>query len=100
MENQKIPKTSNFWSGFISGAGVGVAISFLFGTKKGRQFLKNLLELSENFEENLAALLADLEKNLAEKREEIVNEIKKTPAKKESPNLQYLINKIKNRLTF
>lgn len=41
---------SNFWLGFILGAGATGAGLYLFGTQKGRRQLKGALALTENLE--------------------------------------------------
>lgn len=55
-------RANNFWFGFSLGViGVSVLVYF-FGTKKGRKTLKNLLEITENLEENLSQLIKEIEK--------------------------------------
>jgi len=55
--NQRI---SNFWFGFSLGILFTSFFAFLFGTKKGRKILKNFLEYSENYEENLRQFLEEI----------------------------------------
>ncbi|MFN4212360.1 MAG: hypothetical protein ACK4FL_00100 [Microgenomates group bacterium] len=95
MENQNKSNPSNFWFGFISGAFIGLSIAFLLGTKKGRKFLKNIIELSENFEENLSAILKEIEEKTLKKEVGNINE-----NNKQTTTVNQLLNKIKNRLTF
>lgn len=61
------PHTPNyFWSGSLLGIGVGGAIVFMFGTKSGRQLVRNLLDISENMESTLAQLITEIESTLEE----------------------------------
>ena len=41
---------SNFWFGFLVGAGTSAGALYLFGTKQGRQKLQDTLKLTENME--------------------------------------------------
>lgn len=60
--NQTPPQhPSHFWSGTLIGAGLGAGVLFLFGTSVGRHFLKNILEVTENLENNLEEILGDLD---------------------------------------
>lgn len=86
-------KNSNFWFGFALGGVTVTAAIFFLGTKKGRQTLKTLLEVSENLEENLLSLLEELEENLEEKEEEIEEILTK---KSKNYSLTHLLDKIKN----
>ncbi len=63
MRKQNNNRTTNFWFGFSLGLTTAVSIIYLFGTKKGRESLKKLIEFSENLEENLSQLLDNLDKN-------------------------------------
>ncbi len=86
-QNQAQPdphKTSNLWLGFMFGAAVTTALGFFLGTKKGRQTLKQLLEISENLEENILIL--------GEELEEMVGQ---TDHKKDKPSLGNLLDKMK-----
>ncbi len=76
MENQN-HKVSNFWLGFALGslaAGVG---SYLFGTKKGRKRVQQILDWSENLEENLLLLGEELEENVIDKGTKIKDDVQK-----------------------
>lgn len=97
-------KVSNFWFGFAVGASLTSTAAFLLGTKKGRKFLKQTLELSEDLEENLLVLGEELGENLAEKREELEKELKTLPKhidetvthiRKEHRGFDAILNKIK-----
>lgn len=92
MENPNNHRVSNFWFGFAIGGVTISAAFFFFGTKKGRQTLKTLLEASENLEENFLTILEELEENLEEKEEEIKEILTKKP---KNYNLVYLLDKIK-----
>lgn len=54
-------KATNFWFGFSLGILTSGTAIYLFGTKNGRQTLRNLLELTENLEENIVNLADELE---------------------------------------
>ncbi len=67
---------TNFWSGFALGAGALTLISFLLGTKKGREFLKKALDVSENLDEHLKELLEEKgEEGFVETIKEKIQEI-------------------------
>ena len=53
MKNEKSHNASSFWSGFTLGAGIGASALVLFGTRKGRLFLRKLLDASEKIEADL-----------------------------------------------
>ena len=55
---------SNFWFGFALGTIAATAGSYLFGTKNGRDTIEKILDFSENLEENLQLLNAELKKEL------------------------------------
>jgi len=57
--HQDSTKSSNFWFCFSQGIAATAMLIYLFGTSNGRQTLKNLLDLSENFEENLNSLIEE-----------------------------------------
>lgn len=72
--------------GFAIGSlfvGAGV---YLLGTKKGRQTLTKILEVTENLEENLTSIVAELEQEVKEKTNEF---------KKDKPDLHHLLEKMK-----
>lgn len=57
MIKQNNEKAQTFWLGFSFGiASAGTLIYFL-GTKKGRKSLQNIIDFSENLEENLVKIL-------------------------------------------
>lgn len=97
-------KVVNFWFGFALGVGLTSTAAFFLGTKKGRKLLKQALEMSENFEENLKLLGQEIGENLAEKGADIKEELKELPKrlenslshiKKEHRGLEGILNKIK-----
>ncbi len=52
MQNtNKSPEKSHFMSGFTLGTLAGGTMLYLFGTKKGRAVLSNLMDIAEQFEE-------------------------------------------------
>ena len=69
-------KVTDFWSGFALGAGALTLIAFLLGTKKGREFLKKALDISENLEDHVRDLLEEKgEEGFIEEIKEKVQEI-------------------------
>lgn len=86
-------KSSNLWLGFAVGAITATSLAFLFGTQKGRQILKKLLEISENLEENALAIAEELEEMLAEKAENFSQQ------QQNKPILGTLLDKIKTLRT-
>ncbi|MBI4226569.1 YtxH domain-containing protein [Candidatus Roizmanbacteria bacterium] len=89
MPGQNDNKSSNLWLGFAFGAIAATAVAFLLGTKKGRQTLKKLLELSENLEENALTIAEEIE-------ETILDNAQKLPeAKQNKPILGTLLDKMK-----
>lgn len=48
---------SNFWFGFLIGAGTSAGALYLFGTKQGREKLHDALRLTENIEETVDDVL-------------------------------------------
>lgn len=97
-------KVSNFWFGFAVGASLTSAAAFLLGTKKGRKFLKQTLDLSEDLQENLLLLGEEFAENLADKREEVEKELKTLPKhidetvthiRKEHRGFDAILNKIR-----
>ncbi|MBI1862746.1 hypothetical protein HYS00_01360 [Candidatus Microgenomates bacterium] len=50
MKNHPEPSHSNFWLGFVLGAGATGAGLYLFGTQKGRRQLRTALDLTDNIE--------------------------------------------------
>lgn len=63
MEKKNNYQLSNFWFGFVLGGISVLGLGYFFGTKKGRQMLKKALDFFENFEENLASLIKEIERN-------------------------------------
>lgn len=96
MPNQNEHKTSHLWLGFAFGTATTLTLTFLLGTKKGREILKKLLEVSENLEENLLALGEELEEELLKKGKEFKKDLKTLP---DQSTLRDVREKIKNRLT-
>lgn len=82
-------KSSNLWLGFAFGAVSVAAIAFLLGTKKGRQTLKKILELSENLEENALTLIEEIEETIIDKTEKLHE------TKQDKPILGTLLDKMK-----
>lgn len=80
---------SNLWLGFAFGAISATAIGFFLGTKKGRQILKKLLDLSENLEDNAMVLAEQIEEMILEKAD------KNTDQKQDKPLLGNILEKMK-----
>ncbi len=95
-QNQALDKTdhkiSNLWLGFAFGAITTSVVAFLLGTKKGREILKKLLELTENLEENILIVAEEIEETLIDKAEKL-----KTSAK-EKPALGNILDKMKIKI--
>ncbi len=83
ITNKDSLKASNFWFGFSLGIVSVSLLVYFFGTKNGRKTLKNLLELTENLEENLSGLIKELEK------------LDNNPPDKISSSINHLIDKVK-----
>ena len=49
--------SSNFWFGLSIGISSALIFAYFFGTKKGREYLKKMLEIAENLPEDLDKLL-------------------------------------------
>lgn len=63
-KNEHAHHQDTFWSGLSLGAIVGATGLALFGTKRGRELVQKMLDVTENFEESAAGLIQDLEKEL------------------------------------
>lgn len=79
---------SNFWFGFALGGVTAFGTSYLLGTKKGREFLKEIVELSEQFPERIPEFIEDLKKFSFESTENKPSGIK---------TIESIISKIKHR---
>lgn len=83
MEKNK-QKVTNFWFGFsLGGLTIGLA-AFLLGTKRGREILHKVLEMTENLDESILLL----EKHFGKELENKDNSISHT-------SLPSLLDKIK-----
>jgi len=49
--------SSNFWFGLSLGISSALILAYFFGTKKGREYVKKMLELAENLPEDFDKLL-------------------------------------------
>lgn len=92
MENKSNhQKLNSFWFSFTLGISFGVALSFLFGTKKGRKTLQKILEMAEALEERGVDFIEEVEKEFNKPTiSKTINEIK------ESSGLGNLIERIKS----
>jgi len=88
MIKQNNEKAQVFWLGFAFGTVSASALIYFLGTKKGRKSLQNIIDFSENLEENLIKIINKDKKVLNEKKEHktiapiekislIINEIKR-----------------------
>ncbi len=91
MPNQNNHRASNLWLGFLFGAATATTLAFFLGTKKGREMLKKLLDVSENLEENILILGEELEEMVMDK----VTPSTSHQAKKDKPSLGNLLDKMK-----
>lgn len=67
--NSIVHKSENtFWSGLAMGAIFGASSLFLLGTKRGRKFLKNVIDATEDIEEIVAESIDELENHIPEKK--------------------------------
>lgn len=87
--DQNNNKLSNLWLGFAFGAISAATLAFFLGTKKGRQMLKKILEISENLEENAVIIAEQLEEEIMDKADKIGD------LKEGKPLLGNILEKIK-----
>ncbi|OGK09253.1 hypothetical protein A2767_06950 [Candidatus Roizmanbacteria bacterium RIFCSPHIGHO2_01_FULL_35_10] len=87
--NQNHNRNSNLWLGFAFGAISATTIAFFLGTKKGREMLKKLLELSENLEENAIVIAEQIEEAIMEKADKVSEQ------KQDKPLLGNILEKMK-----
>lgn len=73
-------KASNLWLGFAFGAIGASVLAFFLGTKKGRQTLKKILELTENLEENVLSVVEEIEEVFIDKTQKLKVNTKEKPA--------------------
>lgn len=85
MENRNSYKSGALWFGFALGITSGVALSFLFGTKKGRKILNQIIELAEDVENEGVFIFR-----------EITDKIKTSTEDKPKENIKTLIDKIRS----
>lgn len=65
--------SSNFWFGFAFGSLAVVAGSFFLGAKDGRDFLKRLLDFTEDLEKNLENVQEEMHE-VKKKAEQVTKE--------------------------
>ncbi len=80
MKNQNNPSSSNFWFGFSIGIVSLSLMIYFFGTEKGRKTLKQLLDLTENFEDTVQLISDNLHSNL----DNLTDNLKSSPTLKKS----------------
>lgn len=86
MADQNNQKSTNFWFGFSLGILSTAALIYLFGTEKGRKTVKKVLDLTENFEENLMLINDALN--------QMGNEDNKQATKKITSSIDSILNKV------
>jgi len=87
--DQNNNQPTSLWLGFAFGAISAASLAFFLGTKKGRQMLKKILELSEGLEENVLAIAQQIENALVEKAG------KTDGLKQDKPILENVLEKMK-----
>lgn len=61
---------SNFWSGLAMGVIFGASSLYLLGTKNGRQFIRKLLDATENLEEMGESVIDEVQNYFSEDHSE------------------------------
>ncbi|OGK18230.1 hypothetical protein A2866_05095 [Candidatus Roizmanbacteria bacterium RIFCSPHIGHO2_01_FULL_39_8] len=89
--SQNNHKISNLWIGFGLGASLTLLVSFFLGTKKGREMLKKILEVSENLEEDVVKMAEEIEGTLIHKTEQVKNHGETS----KKPHMGNLLDKMK-----
>ena len=84
---------STFWFGFALGTSVAVGAAFLLGTKKGRQTLQKVLDMSENLEENIMSIMEEIEERIVD--EDVTPQLEENKPKQSHSSIHSLLNKIK-----
>jgi len=80
---------NSLWVGFAFGAVTASALVFLLGTKKGRDLLKKILDVTDNLQENALFIAEQIEEAFIEK------EKNPTIHKEAKPVLGNLLDKMK-----
>lgn len=60
-KNDHDTHNKSFWSGLSLGVIVGASGLALFGTKKGRELVHKVLDVTDNFEETASGFINDME---------------------------------------
>ncbi len=81
-QNKLSHQASAVWFGFALGATLAGLSAYFLGTKKGRETLQKLLDVSEDFEGNMRELFKDWESKTNEER----------------PSLHHILDKMKQKL--
>lgn len=63
-KNDHDTHNKSFWSGLSLGVIVGASGLALFGTKKGRELVHKLLDVTDNFEEAASGFINDVEHHI------------------------------------
>jgi predicted transcriptional regulator len=76
-------RASNFWFGFSLGVSASAAAIYFLGTKRGRENLKKLIELTEDLEGTVEEVIDSLGVEHAQQFREIILEKARTKARTE-----------------
>lgn len=93
---------TNFWFGFSLGVSTLLVLSYLLGTRKGREMVRRVLKAAEEIDDNILVLL---EKYVEGKGRKIVSEDnptrvfnQKAANEGRKKEVHLILNKIKGRL--
>lgn len=75
MKNTKKHNPHNTWGGFGTGIIAGVGIAYFLGTKKGREFLKKIITITENLEDEAEDIIGKLGQDALEYTKEAISPI-------------------------
>ena len=91
MKNKHFANTThgNFWTGFGLGSALALVALYAFGTKKGRNNLQKIINISENWEDHLETITREVET--------VINNRKHNVQGENSNFIGQLLNKIKSK---
>lgn len=87
---------NNLWMGFLLGVAVGGGALYIFGTKKGRSFLKDIVENLDELEFSAEDIMADIVELI--NKETVGNKTQQEHEQNQSGNIDIVIDKIKHVL--
>ena len=72
MKDRKITYANhgNFWTGFGLGSILVLIVLYSLGTKKGRIYLKKIIDIAENWEDHLEILVKEVEDVVKNRKQE------------------------------